>query len=367
MAFTFSRKNSRGKTWYVGYYVNGKFMRKKIGRSKTIAEKARGDIEAKLERGEAGLLKKDYPVRKFFAEYLERTKGINSASYQNRNERVIKQFERFLDSERPYLAKLSQIRPEVIEAYKRFRMNEVTPNGKTPIKKRTINIEISSIKTFLNKACKWDMLSTNPLKDMEYLKEDDSKVIRALTEEEAHKLLETANGWFHPVLLTALYTGLREGEMINLEWDDVDLKQCVIHVRRKAGWLPKSSGKTIRERDVAIPKQLAEFLEEHKKKSEHDDNRVFHNRYGDELKTGLRKVLMRLTAKCGFPEVTQFHALRHTYATHLIKMSKDLTVAKEQLGHVDIRTTMRYTDLTKDRKRAAAQLLDYSGEADKKA
>jgi integrase len=245
-------------------------------------------------------------------------------------------------------------------------MNEVTPYGKTPIKKRTINIEISSIKTFLNRAVTWDLLSTNPLRNMEYLKEDDSKVIRALTEEEAHKLLETANGWFRPVLLTALYTGLREGEMINLEWDDVDLKQCVIHIQRKSGWLPKSSGKSIRERDVAIPEQLAEFLAEHKKKSHGEDNRIFHNKYGDELKPGLRKVLMRLTAKCGFPDVTQFHALRHTYATHLIKMSKDLTVAKEQLGHVDIRTTMRYTDLTRDRKRAAAQLLDYSPEGDKK-
>ena len=65
MAFTFCRKNSRGKTWYVGYYVNGKFVRKKVGRSKTLAEKARGDIEARIERGEVGLLNKDYPTEVF--------------------------------------------------------------------------------------------------------------------------------------------------------------------------------------------------------------------------------------------------------------------------------------------------------------
>ena len=56
MAFIFARKHKRGKTWYVGYYVNGRFLRRRIGRSKTIAEKARGDIEARVERGEAGLL-----------------------------------------------------------------------------------------------------------------------------------------------------------------------------------------------------------------------------------------------------------------------------------------------------------------------
>lgn len=53
MAFIFVRKNQRGKTWYVGYYVNGKFLRKRVGRSKIIAEKARGNIEAKVEKGKA--------------------------------------------------------------------------------------------------------------------------------------------------------------------------------------------------------------------------------------------------------------------------------------------------------------------------
>jgi len=43
MAFVFSRKTNRGKTWYVGYHVDGKFVRKRIGRSKTLAEKAKGD------------------------------------------------------------------------------------------------------------------------------------------------------------------------------------------------------------------------------------------------------------------------------------------------------------------------------------
>ncbi|MGD2095688.1 MAG: hypothetical protein PVH77_11830, partial [Phycisphaerales bacterium] len=121
MAFLFARKYRRSRTWYVGYYVDGKLVRKKIGRSKTIAEKARGDIEAKIERGEAGLLNRDYPIRKFFQQYLERTKTRHSASYHERNTRVIRQFERFLDIERPYLTRLSQIRPSVIDAYQRFR------------------------------------------------------------------------------------------------------------------------------------------------------------------------------------------------------------------------------------------------------
>ena len=201
----------------MGYHVNGRFLRERVGRSKAIVEKARGDIEVRIERGEAGLLKRDYPIQNFFEEYLRRTEANNSNSYHSRNKRVIRQFKRFLQVKRPYLTKLSQLRPEVIEEYRRFRLSEVIPNSGKPIKKRTVNIEVSSLNTFLNKAVKWEMISSNPMDGVEYLKEDDSKKIPALSEEEVRKLLNEANGWFRPVLLTALYTGMREGELISLE------------------------------------------------------------------------------------------------------------------------------------------------------
>jgi len=280
-----------GKTWYVGYYVDGKFVRRKVGRSKAIAQKALGDIEAKLARGETGLLNRDYPVFDFFEEYLSRAKAWHSASYHDRNRRVIEKFREFLKRKRPYLKKLSQLRPEVIEEYQRYRLDQIVENTGKPVKKRTVNIDVSSLKTFLNSAVKWDMSSVNPLEGVEYLKEDDSKVIRGLTEEEVRTLLEEANGWFRPVLVTALYTGLREGEMISLEWGDVDLENGIIHIRRKPGWIPKSSGRSIRERDIAIPQQLVDFLKKYRKDSEYGDNRVFHNKFGNELPPGLRKVL----------------------------------------------------------------------------
>ena len=108
-----------------------------------------------------------------------------------------------------------------------------------------------------------------------------------------------------------------------------------------------------------IPEVLAEYLREYKKTGDFNDNRVFHNSKGKPLILGLRKVFMKLTAKCGFPEVTQFHALRHTYTTQLIKACKDLSVVQQQLGHADIRTTMRYSDVTEERKRNAVELLDF--------
>jgi len=367
MAFVFSRKTGRGTTYYVGYYVDGQYVRQRIGRSKVLAAKARGDIEARIERAEAGLLPKDYPIREFFSEYLRRTESRHSVSYHGRNDLVKRNFFRFLDSQRPYLMKLSQIRPAIIEEYQRFRLAEHTGNGGRRVTKRTVNIEVGSLKTFLNQAVRWDMLSANPLGVVEYLKEDDSKAIRALTEDEVRAILENANGWFRPVLVTAVLSGLREGEVINLEWSDVGFDAGVIRIGRKPGWLPKSSGRRIRERDVAISGELVEFLRQHKENNTgQKDNWVFHGSDGGQLKPGLRKVLMRLTRRLGFPEVTQFHALRHTYATHLIKACKDLAVAQAQLGHADIRTTMRYSDVSADRKRKAVEMLTYRPRQDEK-
>lgn len=101
------------------------------------------------------------------------------------------------------------------------------------------------------------------------------------------------------------------------------------------------------------------FLKAYQKLNIHEDDRVFHNKNNEPLRSGLRKFLIRLTKKCGFPEITQFHALRHTYTTHLIKACKDLSIDQQQLGHADIRTTMKYSDVTEDRKRKAAESLKY--------
>lgn len=359
MAFVFCRESQRRNTYYVGYYLDGRFVRKRVGRSKVFADKVKGDVEARLERREAHLLPRDYPVLGFFDEYRRRTEPRHSAGYRKRLKSVVENIKRFLREKRPYLTKLSQLRPAVGEEYQRHRLTETSGNAARPVTRRTINIEVSSLKTMLNQAVKWDMLSENPMTAVEYLKEEDSKKVRALTEEEVQRLLDAASGWFRPVLLTAIYSGLREGELITLEWDDVDFDVGALHIRGKLGWIPKSSGRSVRERDVAIPKDLTDYLRELKEASRHKDNWVFHNKDGEQLKPGLRKALMALTRKCGFREVTQFHALRHTYATHLIKACKDVTVAQAQLGHADIRTTMKYSDVTEDRKRKAAQMLHF--------
>lgn len=68
---------------------------------------------------------------------------------------------------------------------------------------------------------------------------------------------------------------------------------------------------------------------------------------------------MWLPREYGFSVVKKCLSLRHTYATHLIKASKDLQVARDQLGHADIRTTIKYSDMIMERKEKAADELYY--------
>ena len=143
------------------------------------------------------------------------------------------------------------INHEVIEEYQRFRKRAKAPNGVDPIKNRTINIEVTSLKTMFNKAIKWGLLHANPLDYVEHLKTNDSIKVRPLSVEEVQILLQNIPRSYFPIFYTATHTGLRECEIINLQWRDVDFKGKKIRIRTKTlddgeQWTPKSSGKSSR-------------------------------------------------------------------------------------------------------------------------
>jgi len=361
MAFIWERKNKKSTTYYVCYHDEfGRVKRIKTGRTKSHAEKELKRLEAKLDLGITDFEKQDCCLRKFFDEYLQRTEPRQSEGYHTRNKEVVTHFRAFLEAEQPYISRLSQLTPPIIDEYQRWRLVQKNEHTGRPPTKRTVNIEVSSLNTFLNWAVRYKLITQNPMTGYEKLKEDDSKRVTPLSRKQVQTLLEGADGWFEPVIRTAVYTGFREGELIHLTWADVDLDGGFIKIRRKEGWTPKSSGQSIREREVALPPTLVDYLCEHKKKTKSDDDDwVFHNAEGKQLCPGLRKVLNRLASRLGYPELTKFHALRHTFGTFLSESSKDLPVVMKQMGHADIRTTMRYSHATQERQKRAAATLNF--------
>ncbi|MCP3099011.1 site-specific integrase [Myxococcus sp. K15C18031901] len=180
-----------------------------------------------------------------------------------------------------------------------------------------------------------------------------------LTFEEAERLVAVAEPEWRPILLVALKTGLRQGELIGLQWSDLDLPRRTLHVRRSI-WrglegLPKGG----RERAVELPASVVDALKAHR----HLRGRfVFCQEDGQLLTRGkmespLRRVLhaagiTREQGKIGW------HDLRHTYGSHLAMRGVPLKVIQELMGHATIEMTMRYAHLSPDTRRDAVSVLD---------
>ena len=147
-----------------------------------------------------------------------------------------------LRSLEPFLGnyKLTDISPILIEKYKLERKQDVSS--------RTVNIELSLLRRMFNLAVSWDKCESNPMHKVRLFKESPPKE-RILTLDEEKALLDSSPNHLKPVLITALNTGMRYGELINLTWNDVDFDSGYIHVRQsKSGKSRKiPMNETVRE------------------------------------------------------------------------------------------------------------------------
>ena len=337
---------NRNGTWYLDYRVNGKRIRKRIGKSKRIAELARNDIELKIERREVGLDFKDDTLTKLFEEYFTYCRTNLAPNSIKRNRAALDNFKRFLRYH-PFITKISHINTKVLEDYKASRKKEEVEN-------RTVNLELGVIRSTFNLAIKWGYATENPTKELTFLKEDKNKRQRYLTNEECKKLLESCGEEMYPIFYTFLYSGMRKSELEHLEWSDIDFERKKIKIRIKDSWRPKTT-----EREIPISNGLLDVFKNHKEKSK-KSSFVFHNGRGHLLPPNkLRKRLISITKKCGFPDVTKIHTLRHTFASHLVMNGVDLPTVKKLMGHSDIETTMIYSHLADEHVDKAVEKLEF--------
>jgi len=356
----------RGKYWYFDLYVNGRRIRKKVGKSKEIAALALKDAEVKAARNEFGFDQNDIALDKFFTKFLDYSTTNHSANTTKRYRAVIDNFKRFL-STYPDIVKLSQIKPEHIDLYKSFRrdngngnqskftiaQNDATLKG---ARAKTVNFEIDTLRTLFNVAIKWEYLKENPTQNITRLKVTDSKPPRFLTEEECEKILEYSPEELRPIFFTFLNTGMRKAELENLEWEDVDLRRKKIKIRRKPFWQPKTG-----EREIPLNQKMCELLSGLKKANATGlrSNFVFPHSDGTKIKTKLRRQLIKIGKQAGIKDLTAIHALRHTFASQLVMKGVDLPTVQKLMGHTDIKTTMIYAHLAPDHLADAVEKLGF--------
>ena len=214
--------------------------------------------------------------------------------------------------------------------------------------------------------------------------ETNDKKVKPFTLEEQKKFLKAIEGHKYEVLfLVALYTGLREGEILALTWNDIDFIKNTITVSktvsivvditkesRSKGYISIGTPKTVKgNRVVPLPDFLVKRLKQYKlfKKEESlkigiqfkESNNLFTTRNGTMLSAvNLQRMFKEILLKAGI-ENRKFHDLRHTYATRLFELGESAKTVQELLGHSSISMTLDiYTHVLKETKETAIEKLD---------
>jgi len=357
----------KGKYYYLNLRIDGRRIRKKIGSSKKIAELALKDYEIKAARKEFGFSIPDLSLKKLFSIFLEYSETNHASSSTKRYLNVIKNFEIFLSLNYKRIKKISQLNPQVFEKYKHFRRTvdprtidipdgfpyEIRKNS-LRAKTRTLNYEIKTLRSIFNFGIKHNLCKDNPCQDIPLLKITDSSSPRFLSFSESKKLLDNCDEDLYPILFTFLNTGLRLGELIHLQWGDVNMRRRKLKIQMKKFWRPKSQ-----EREIPLNSGMVELLKKIRPNKENSEDFIFPGKDGGILKKKLRNALIRIAKKAGIENLTKIHSLRHTFASHLVMKGVDLPTVKELMGHSDIQTTMIYAHLAPDHLSDAVNKLKY--------
>ena len=231
------------------------------------------------------------------------------------------------------------IRSLDVERYVKHRLDE-------GVSKATANRCVQILRVMFNLAIDWGYLNDNPVRKVKLFSEKDNLKERVLTGDEELRLLDASLAHMRPIIICALHTGMRRGEILGLRWDQVDFGNGTIRVDKA------KSGKP---RFIPINGTLLGLLR--RQQIEHPGAEfVFPS-----FRTGRAffKVDKAFKRACKLASITglRFHDLRHTFASRLIARGVDIITVKELLGHSSVRITERYThSLSEQRRRAVGQL-----------
>lgn len=214
----------------------------------------------------------------------------------------------------------------------------------------SINKLIQLLRVIFNYGIENKYISRSPILKSDKLKEE-KKDINVLDEKQIQRFLNAAkskNIKVYALLATALYTGIRRGELLALEWADIDFKNSRIKINKQVYKHEKTSTKNNKSRLVDIPDILINILQEYKKQQTVISKIVFCNSSGKYIHPSLLErnyfcATLKLLNK-NLPEDEQikirFHDLRHTYATILLSKGVPIKYVQEQLGHSSAKMTL---------------------------
>jgi integrase len=254
---------------------------------------------------------------------------------------------------------------------------------KPNLSKSTLTHYHRLINSMLNTAVTWGVINSNPAKGIKVPKVQresmETDKLKFYDIEQTEELVKSLSGEpikYQSLVMLTLYTGVREGELMGLDIQDINLEKAFLRVNETSQYIPgkgtfkKDKPKTASsKREIAfayeiipILKKYLQWRNEQKLKCGDkwtESNRLFVQEDGKPMNTYTpAKWFRKFLAKKRLPPLT-FHGLRHTHPTLLLGMGfKDLKEISSRLGHTDIRTTANiYAHQLKSVDRQAADIF----------
>jgi integrase len=263
----------------------------------------------------------------FVEEFLPFAQATYSAATYDLYQRTLKLFGKSIGTIR-----LREISPRHIDAYLVKRLETIKPTS--------ANIELRALKAAFNTAKRWRLVADNPCSDVRapaiaevapvfFSPDDFERLLRAITEE-----------WFKELVIFAVLTGMRRGEIVNLRWQDVDLSRRLVTIQSNSTFKTKHG-----KRRVVPLNDRAHFLLSSRHTQVPTDP-VFVSPGGILRGDSIGKKLKKCVHQAKLPDQRlHFHSLRHTFASWLVRVGTSLYEVQRLLGHSNSRTTEVYAHL----------------------
>jgi integrase len=254
---------------------------------------------------------------------------------------------------------------------------------KTKVSDSTLRKDLAELKAMVARAKEWGFIKLNQIYDFKYGRVEQNKISRYLTQTERTALYNamdkreadirskraSGNEWRHkrgyelmndydgqrfvdylkPMVILALNTGMRRGELFGLTWENVKLTTAQVTI-------VSTQAKSKKTRHIPLNTEAHETLKALKAQTNASTDLVFSRKDGHQL-TDIKKS-WGLVVKLAALEKFRFHDLRHDFASQLVVKGVDLYVVKELLGHSSIQVTERYAHLAPKQLEDAVNLLN---------
>lgn len=318
----------RGKTYWFTMTHDGQRIRESLGTdNERLAKKAYAKMVVDIVEGRyfETAIAKNIRFEEMSGKYLK-------CYEHSRDATSMKHLAPFFDG-----LTLFEISTRLVGEYRTERLKTAKP--------ATVYQELALLRRMFNVAIKeWQWLRMNPVSSLSFSIGNRNARTRWLTLDEEEKLLGCATNpaWLQPLLVVALHTGMRRGEILALTWRDVDLTRRLIRVEKS---------KNGEKRSIPISATLHATLKGIKV-------RDISGRLFPLAVRSLRVGFERAVEKAGLEDF-HFHDLRHTFATRLVQNGVDLYKVKELLGHKTIAMTMRYSHHYPESLRSSVEVLDH--------